>query len=152
MRKRLVIYPKFQFTLIGLIVLSIFLTACLTGIFAYLSYSDLVAQGAQEQFQKGHAYYKFVKYQYKLLAGYLAIAASMAAVIGGIVSLFFSNKMAGPLYRLKTYLEDMKAGKELGRITFRKKDYIKDLEPLLNHAFNKENIQQAPEDLRDTGS
>ncbi len=64
-------------------------------------------------------------------------------ITGGAVSLIFSilmllwisHRAAGPLYRLRTHLNDLSNGTGKATIRFRNGDYIKDLEIPLNKVF-----------------
>ena len=44
-----------------------------------------------------------------------------------VISIFISHKIAGPLYKLKTYLNNIKDGGEITPIYFRKGDYFMEL-------------------------
>lgn len=50
-----------------------------------------------------------------------------------LLSLFFSNRLAGPLYRLSRHLRDAAKGQKLQKIYFRHKDFFTDL----NEAYNE---------------
>jgi len=44
-----------------------------------------------------------------------------------VICIFFSHKIAGPLYKLVQYLRAVKAGSSKGKLTFRKGDYFQEL-------------------------
>ncbi len=46
--------------------------------------------------------------------------------------LYLTNRIAGPIYRLKIHMENMIAGKEVEDVVFRKNDYFKDLAETFN--------------------
>lgn len=48
-------------------------------------------------------------------------------VVTALISIFVSHRIAGPLHKLKTWMEAGKAGKLKGGLLFRKSDYFKDL-------------------------
>jgi len=50
-------------------------------------------------------------------------------------SLFFSHKMAGPMFRIKKTLKEIIANKKVNEIKLRKKDQFHDLASLLNEAL-----------------
>lgn len=51
--------------------------------------------------------------------------------------LYFTNRIAGPLYRLKVQMENLIAGKDVGELEFRKNDYFKELADLFNQIVKK---------------
>lgn len=51
--------------------------------------------------------------------------------------LYFTNRIAGPLYRLKVQMENLIAGKDVGELEFRKNDYFKELAALFNQIVKK---------------
>lgn len=57
-----------------------------------------------------------------------------------IVCIFISHKIAGPLYKLRKYLQAIKTDNSLGRLFFRKGDYFPELADDFNEAF--EHIQE----------
>lgn len=44
-----------------------------------------------------------------------------------VITIFISHKIAGPMYKLKTYLTNIKNGGEISPLYFRKGDYFADL-------------------------
>ncbi len=51
--------------------------------------------------------------------------------------IFFSHKIAGPLYKLKKYLQEYREGKAHDRLYFRKGDYFLELAEEVNLTFNQ---------------
>ena len=51
--------------------------------------------------------------------------------------IFFSHKIAGPLYKLMRYLQDYRDGKAQDRLYFRKGDYFLELAEEVNLTFNQ---------------
>lgn len=56
-------------------------------------------------------------------------------VVISIFSLFFSHKMAGPLYRIKLTLDNFIANKNTQAIKLRKNDFFQDLAEKINQAL-----------------
>ena len=54
-----------------------------------------------------------------------------------IISIFFSHKIAGPLYKLKNYLIQIKEGQTVDKLFFRKGDYFQEIAEEFNHAMDK---------------
>ena len=64
------------------------------------------------------------------------------------ITIFFSHKVAGPLYRIKVFLDDLRSGKGRKEIVIRKGDYfgdiVKDVELTFDHLSNEYNRDYAP--------
>jgi hypothetical protein len=64
------------------------------------------------------------------------------------ITIFFSHKVAGPLYRIKVFLDDIKIGKGRKEIVIRKGDYfgdlVKDVEQTFDYLFSEYNKDYAP--------
>jgi methyl-accepting chemotaxis protein len=58
-----------------------------------------------------------------------------------IISIFFSLKIAGPIYKTQKYLKKIAQGNGLGKLTFRNEDYFKDLADDFNNTFT--NLQNS---------
>lgn len=48
-------------------------------------------------------------------------------VLVALYGMYLTNQIAGPIHRLKSHLEDLKAGKDAGELTFRKGDYFREI-------------------------
>ena len=53
-----------------------------------------------------------------------------------IISIFFSLKIAGPIYKTQKYLRKVSDNKGLGKLHFREEDYFKDLADDYNKTFS----------------
>ncbi len=58
-------------------------------------------------------------------------------VVTFIVCIFFSHKIAGPLYKLQKFLTGVRDGHDYGRLFFRNGDYFQELAEDYNDAFEK---------------
>lgn len=52
-----------------------------------------------------------------------------------IISIFFSLKIAGPIYKTQKYLKKIAEGNGLGKLSFRNEDYFQDLADDFNSTF-----------------
>lgn len=132
LRSRWIVMPKFQWAIFGATFISFFIAFMAVAVMTYWSYHTLLTEGIEGQLGEKHPYFQFIKHQYKQLAICLMTALGLGAVIIATFTFFYSNKMAGPIHRLKLHLEDFKKNKELKEISFRKGDYLEDLAPLIN--------------------
>jgi hypothetical protein len=64
------------------------------------------------------------------------------------ITIFFSHKVAGPLYRIKIFLDDLRSGRGRKEIVIREGDYfgdiVKDVELTFEHLSHEYNRDYAP--------
>lgn len=53
-----------------------------------------------------------------------------------VITIFFSHKVAGPLHRIKIFLEDLRKGKGRKEIVLREGDYFKDVVKDVEETFD----------------
>ncbi len=100
---------------------------------------------------KGTAYFpvqvldgKLAKYNAFDVYWYPIVFISLLNIfLVSIFSLFFSHRMAGPVYRIKSFLKGYISTGEAKYLNFRKSDHFKDLAVLLNQAFKLVEIEDA---------
>lgn len=63
----------------------------------------------------------------KDLIFYLVLIQSVITLLVFIVFIFFTHKIAGPLYKLKNHLASIREGNEITPLTFRNGDYFQDV-------------------------
>ncbi|MCO4753940.1 MAG: hypothetical protein KC478_05635 [Bacteriovoracaceae bacterium] len=131
-RKKYLINKPFQLTIIGyFLALSL---AAFTGLYAALTYyligleKDAVARGLPES----HVFFGFMAEQRESLNMYFLYGSLAVVVVGTIVGIYLSHKVAGPIYRLTKYLDENSKSKECELITFRKRDFFPELKAALN--------------------
>ena len=134
-RKKLLIYPRFQLSLIA----QNFAVMTLMCIGIYLGvqsgFNDLYQQGIAEKLPTAHPYFQFIHYQSKLVLNYLLASLGGGFLISSIWTLFLSHKVAGPIVRLRGYLDQASKGENVGPISFRKGDFFLEIPGALNGAF-----------------
>jgi hypothetical protein len=135
-RKKLLIHPKFQLTLIGVNWFVI------TMVFAALRYqsasifSDLTPLTSLSKITDDYSNY-FLNYQADRFNTTLLMFYFTAMVASGAITLIVSYRFAGPLLRLKSYFNAISDGKPPGELNFRSGDFFSDLPPVVNSAVKK---------------
>ena len=127
--------PKFQWTVIAYF--SAMIAAILTTIYAffYLGFMRFRQFGLEAGLPKDNIYFHFIHMQEELFLKVviaISIVVGLMLIFGGI---YISQKIAGPIYRLKKELNSMSEDPhpELKAINFRKGDFFMEV-PV---AFNK---------------
>lgn len=135
-RKQYLINPRFQFAVILFFLLMSFLTALFNYLVVYQIFNDFMHKGKMLGLPKEHIYFKFIGEQLSTFNTFYLVSTALLVlmfVIGGIV---FSNKIAGPMYRLHRHLNELtKTGKDLA-LNFRKKDFFLEIPEAFNNYLN----------------
>ena len=135
-KKKYLVYPKFQMTLIllnSVVTLILFVLTSLLVIRSNLFLENIVRQAklpAQDIF------FQMLDQQLKSLMTYMGFAVFVAVTVTGLLTLYISHKLAGPMIKLRRYFGDIeKSGSIAEDLTFRSNDFFQDLPPTINRAL-----------------
>ena len=140
---------KFILSFVGIILLDLFIILLLLWVLYNKAYDML--PGGTPVLQKvdleqveigGEIYYKIKDLKtynaFDLYSVVIIVVSFLHLFVIAIFGLFFSHKMAGPIYRLKRELREYIEGKkEFRPIRLRKGDFFHDLADLINQALLK---------------
>ncbi len=135
LRKKLLIDPEFQKNFLAytvgssLVVVAIFFTAI------RLFFWRLESKGIAIGLPKDHIFFQFVREQRWTMDVIFLLTACATVAILVSAGLHLSNRIAGPIYRAKKYLADLKSGEKVGQLSFRQKDYFQELAVSINEAL-----------------
>jgi hypothetical protein len=136
-RWRLIIYPRFQFTLVALNL------GLITAIFLIFmaqqgrAYHHLLEMGAAAQLAPEHPFFKLIEYQTRDLWFNMSLAYGGAILVSSLVTLQLSNKLAGPIVRLKGFFTRIGDSGRVGeRLDFRKNDFFSELPAEIRRALD----------------
>ena len=147
MRTHLLIYPKFQLSLIAAQTIILVLSRGAVGFEAAQTYSSLRQLGIQAGISQGHVYYRFLDFQAQHLFVHLALAGALGLAISTLVTLALSHRLAGPIVRLKGYFIKFATDKKIpGPLSFRKNDFFSDLPEAINRALQPNSSDKKNED------
>jgi hypothetical protein len=131
-RKQLLINPDFQLSFIKL-------TAGVSGVVVLLFYGAIryffwtFHSKAQESgLPDTHPLYQFLDQQLGTMNAIFAFTAAVSIAVLVFFGLHMSNRVAGPLHRLKIYLTVQKTGNTQEPLKFRKDDYFQDVADVVN--------------------
>lgn len=83
--------------------------------------------------------FHIIKKAYQNMDFYILIAVFFQFLIASIfiyfISLYFSHKIAGPMYRLKMLIEDYLSNKHVGEVKFRETDFMGGVAENFSHFF-----------------
>ncbi|MBL6990719.1 MAG: hypothetical protein ISR65_13120 [Bacteriovoracaceae bacterium] len=132
--------PKFQYRLMGQAVLigglSI-LVVFLANMYFFNYYFD---KGLALNLPTTHAYFRLLKEQQNHMNLVFLCVASMFVLIFTFWGLFFSHRVAGPLFRLEKYFKSGSKHEDgmMMEVSFRKTDFFKTLAISINEYFDKQ--------------
>jgi len=94
----------------------------------YFFFDELLQIGIKSGFPAGHIYFKFIAdNKHDMMNVYFPIASITVFIIIIISGTFFSHKIAGPIYRMNTYLRSLSLETLTSPLSFRKKDFFQEL-------------------------
>ena len=119
--KNLILFPKYQFKIFFMTVISGFLLICMNSLVFYSftkeNYKILVDLSPMEDVVKHQLYLELN--QIILL---LTAASTASLILFGLLAIYLSHKTAGPLYRLKKEFKEIHSGKRGNKIFLREGD------------------------------
>jgi hypothetical protein len=134
-RRTFLINPRFQLSFmaytVGMSALIIAIFYC-ANVYFFWKFNN---SGVQLGLPPDHVYFQFLaeqKFKMNLVFG---VTSTIAFAALGVWGLFLSHRVAGPVYRLCKHARDLVSGKDVGEVSFRKKDYFPELADAFNEQF-----------------
>ncbi len=90
-------------------------------------FEESIKLGINAGFPAGHVYYKFIEDSQMDMNTYFVIASIAVFIVIFLSGLFFSHKIAGPIYRMNMYLRSIAPENLATTINFRKMDFFQEL-------------------------
>lgn len=135
-KRKYMVYPKFQVTLI---VLNSLVTILMFGFVAFQvvrSHIYLENLVRSTRLPAQNLFNQMLSLQLRNLLINLLIALFISVIVTGITTLIMSHRVAGPMIRLKNFFTNVSKNGEFPEdIRFRKGDFFEDLPPMINQAF-----------------
>nr|AQQ74642.1 hypothetical protein [uncultured bacterium] len=134
-RTRLLVYPRFQLTLIAVNLGVMLAVVGATFIAVTRSYSVLKSEGMSIGLRADHPYFKFLELQSAMVYKSMGLAVAAGAVLSVLLLLVLSHWLTGPIVRLRTHFERIAEGQAAGELlNFRRRDFFPDLPEVVNRA------------------
>ncbi len=121
---QLMIYPKFQLTLI---LINIFIIVMPLSFVAYKimnSFDHMRFLGIKANFSENHSYFRFISMQETSILWSFLVVSGICLLVSSFIYLILSHKLAGPIVRLTKYFTVIADGGQVGTLAFRKKDFF----------------------------
>lgn len=130
--KYLLINPKFQLSIIAYFTVAAGIAITALYISVSLTFKRFVDYGHKLGLPKDDIYHQFIQWQHEnftLVFAIIGVFLLFSFVIGGLI---LSHKIAGPMYRFKTFLIEEKENQGLKELKFRDGDYFSEIPELFN--------------------
>lgn len=134
-RLRLLIYPRFQLTLIIANGAAVGLALAFVGFQVRRSIDTFRKVGLEAQFAPDHVYFQFLDLLASTLFRNLLFAFVLGFAFCSFVSLVLSQRLAGPILRLRGFFRSLSEGRAQGELSFREGDFFPELPSLINRAL-----------------
>lgn len=136
-RKRFLIYPRFQLTLIAF--QWVILAAILTSIYFTIgnAVTHLRSTAVEVGLDPNHPFFRLISLEEKLLLKSLKWPFGIAAVAITFLSVWVSDRLAGPIIRLREFFREMGQTGAPDTVRFRKGDFFDDLPEVINTALKR---------------
>jgi methyl-accepting chemotaxis protein len=92
-----------------------------------LFFQESIQLGIDAGFPQGHVYFRFVEDSKADMNAYFIVVSLIVFLMILISGIFFSHKIAGPLYRMNMYLKTLAVDKITSPLKFRNKDFFQEL-------------------------
>lgn len=136
-RRVLLINKPFQVSFLKHVLFLAFLVlAIFYGALYYLFYS-FRQQGVEMGLDPSHVFFRFIDKQQFTMDMIFGITMVITVVVIVAYGLLLSNRVAGPLHRLKLFLEEYKKSHEHKELKFREGDYFPEIADAVNEALRK---------------
>jgi hypothetical protein len=136
-RKKILILPRFQLKLVLFNFIVLIVIFIIFSLLSYNSFTELKEAGLSLNLSETHVYFELLEAGKNVLLLYLLSGLFITLVFTTIFSLWTSQKMAGPVYRLKSHFNLIVETNSFKKIHFREGDYLKEVEDSLNFVIEK---------------
>lgn len=138
-RKKWIINKSFQHKFILVTTIPLCLLLCLFWAGIEISFHQMINSAKEIGLPQNHSFFIFLKEQKKSSLYLLFYLSIPTIIIYFCWAVIYSNKIAGPLYRLNLYFIDLKNTSTdiKPSLSFRKNDYFQELAKSINNFLQK---------------
>lgn len=140
------INPDFQWRFMGYVILTVVFSISIMFISNYLFFESFIAKGEALGLPENHAFFVLIKEQRETMTTIFLFVSVFISFVIGMWGLFFSHRIAGPLYRLRRYFTDATetadSEQKLDPIFFRQNDFFLEVPDSINEYLKKADLLQ----------
>jgi len=141
--RKLLVNKDFQFKFIG--IWTLVLLSCLASFYliSYTSFEKLILEVEQLELPSGHPLLLMLRDHLRLMSKAFIVFSFIAGAFVMTVALYFSNRIAGPFYRLNRVLRSaVKDDKSIENINFREDDFFQEIPEAINLYAQKSEVRK----------
>lgn len=151
-RKVYLINKNFQ---VKFLIYSIFISLTTITVFYLMIYSFYQygrELGLEMGFPPGHIWFRFIDERQSDMGSFFMVTALIVFLFIVISGIWYSHKIAGPIYRMNTQLKTISLDKIVSKLSFRKHDFFQELAVSYNKriSFLRNLANEEPEKLIET--
>ena len=137
----------------GYVILTVIFSISIMFISNYLFFESFIAKGEALGLPNDHPYFSLIKEQRETMTNIFLFVSIFISFVIGMWGLFFSHRIAGPLYRLRRYFTEATASvnseQKLSPIFFRQNDFFLEVPESINDYLKKADLLQEDQDNTD---
>src|SRR5262245_17101581 len=103
-RRRYIINKKFQYAFVAYTVVMAFAVIAVMYLANVYFFSELARGAIERGLPADHIFFRFVDHQRSVMNGIFAVAAALVFAALCFFGMFFSHRIAGPIYRMTMHL------------------------------------------------
>ncbi len=130
-RTKYLVNPKLQLSIVGIAVLISVCSFFILEVFFLQYWSEITANLKVAGIGDDHPLAKYLLLQQDRLQKVVVAVGIISAFVNVVVLAWFSQRIAGPIYRLHLSMQSLLAGTQNSEIKVRKNDFFKDTAALL---------------------
>lgn len=132
------INPEFQWRFMSYVILTVVMSVSIIFLSNYFFFEGFIAKGEELGLPKDHSFFILIKEQREAMTRIFFGVSAIISVIIGFWGLFFSHRIAGPLYRLNLYFREAAVDKDskLRPLFFRENDFFQEIPDSINYYLN----------------
>lgn len=100
-------------------------------------YMRMESMGKDLGFSPEHAYFLFLQEQQKAKFWAFLLTSGVISILGMLIGVRFSHRLAGPIFRLKKEIKRLNAGEKIEEINLRDADFFRELAEEINALTKK---------------
>jgi len=127
------INPSFQYKFMAYTILSALSALGIVYAANQYFFHRFIEKGKNLELAANHPFFLIIKEQQQFMGDIFLVSSAVIILFLGIWGLFFSHRIAGPLYRLnQIFRSAARSKKELNSIAFRENDFFQEIPDAIN--------------------
>lgn len=136
-RYQFLVYPRFQLLMVGIQLIVLACSLIPLGMVLMRSFDVLERTAVTSGLAPNHGIFHFLSVQKQLILTSALWPLIAGIVVNLVVTVWLSDKLVGPIVRLKREFTEMENTGQLREVEFRKGDFFTDLPPVVNRALKR---------------